>query len=458
MKVLPKSFAGQLALLLVLALFAAQVASFLLFSRERMKIARDAFQEAVVDRTGTLILLLEDAPPELHARMLTAASSTFLQYSASSEPAAARGDDPTSREATLILAGLLGLRPRDVVVSVEPEPGRTALSDHLRSLWPRRPHGDRAPPARRPWFQASIALDGGTWLNISAGRSPGPPPFGGAFMVSLALSSLATLLVAVFVAGRMVRPMRRLADAADRFGRGEAFEPLPETGPDEARRSARAFNQMRERFERFLRDRTRMLAAISHDLRTPLTSLRLRAELVEDEETRDRLVETVEEMQNMSEATLAFIRADQSEEETRAVDLAALAESLAADLVELGHDVTVSDGDRPVVRCRPVALRRALRNLIENAVRYGERARLTVSATSGEARITVDDDGPGLPAGDLERVFEPFVRGEASRSRETGGIGLGLSIARSIVRSHGGDIRLENRPGGGLTAILSLPT
>jgi signal transduction histidine kinase len=296
-------------------------------------------------------------------------------------------------------------------------------------------------------------------MNIATASPPEPRPFGRALFISLALSTAAMLVAALLVARRIVRPMRALADAAVKVGRGETIGPLPETGPDEARRSARAFNEMRERLDRFVRDRTQMLAAISHDLRTPITSLRLRAELLDDPEMRERMIETIEEMQNMTEATLAFVRADQAEEETKPIELAALVDSLADDLVELGNKVEVIEEARPVVRGRSVALRRAIRNIIENAVRYGEVARVTVTAdpAQAEAHIVVEDDGPGLPDEDLERVFEPFVRGETSRSRETGGLGLGLAIARSIMRSHGGDVRLENRDGKGLRAVLTLP-
>lgn len=459
MRLLPRSFTGQLALLLVLALLVAQAAAILIYSHERLKVTRDMFQEAILDRTAAILLLLEDAPEDLHFRMLDTASSPFFRFSTSAQARAQRQSSPESEIASRSLARQLGIPPRRVIVAFGPEISeeRWPVLRHLRLLLPVMDRAERNARSGANWLQVSVAMKSGSWLNLSVGPPPGPPPFGRPFLISLILSSLATLAVAVFVAGRMARPMRRLADAADRFGRGEAVEPLPETGPDEARRSARAFNTMRERLGRYVKDRTTMLAAISHDLRTPLTSLRLRAEMVDDEDTRDRLVETIEEMRSMSDATLTFVRADQAEEETRAVDLSALAESVVEDLVELGQDASLEEGGHPVVRCRPVALKRALRNLVENAVRYGGAARVVVDEGRGEALIRVTDDGPGVPGEDLERIFEPFVRGEASRSRETGGIGLGLAISRTIARSHGGDIQLRNRPEGGLEAILTIP-
>ena len=165
----------------------------------------------------------------------------------------------------------------------------------------------------------------------------------------------------------------------------------------------------------------------------------------------------LDEMQRMTEETLAFAREDMAREETRTVDLRALVDSVAADLADLGHDVSLADGGRVLVRCRPAALRRAVANLLENAAVYGKRGRALIDRPGGDVRVAVDDEGPGIDDADLERVFEPFVRLEGSRSRETGGSGLGLAIARTVVRGHGGDVRLENREEGGLRATLTLP-
>jgi signal transduction histidine kinase len=185
--------------------------------------------------------------------------------------------------------------------------------------------------------------------------------------------------------------------------------------------------------------------------------LRLRAEFVEDEETRVKIVETLDEMQQMAEATLAFARGEAAPEETRLVDLGGLVSAVCADLAATGSDVACDDFRGLTARCRPVALKRAFRNVIENAVAYGKRARVSIARRDEAIAVAVDDDGPGIPNSELEKVFKPFVRLEGSRNRETGGAGLGLAIARSIVRGHGGEIALENRPEGGLRATLLLP-
>jgi signal transduction histidine kinase len=251
--------------------------------------------------------------------------------------------------------------------------------------------------------------------------------------------------------------MRQLASAADRLGRGESFDPLPESGPEETRHANIAFNRMRERLERYVRDRTAMLAAIAHDLRTPITSLRLRAEFVEDEDVKARILETLSEMQAMAEAVLSFSRGDAESEPTRATDVTALAESIVEDVAASGREAEFLESPAATLKCRPLALKRALANLIDNATFYGTRARVKVEPAGEEVRFIVEDDGPGIAAADLERVFEPFVRLEGSRSRETGGAGLGLAIARNVFRAHGGDVTLANRKEGGLRAVGSLP-
>jgi signal transduction histidine kinase len=273
----------------------------------------------------------------------------------------------------------------------------------------------------------------------------------------LAVSALVTLAIVWLVVRRITRPMQALAAAAERIGRGEAATITPPQGPVEIRTTVEAFNAMQERLSRFVRDRMRMVAAVSHDLRTPITSMRLRAEFIEDEELKHDVIRTLNEMQAMTDAVLAFAREEAGAEETRSVDLAALIEGIVQDQVALGHEVSYEGPERLAWRCRPVSLKRALVNLVENAVRYAGSARVRLSQDKDGVVVTVEDSGPGIPQSRLEDVFEPFVRLEASRSRETGGVGLGLSIARSIARAHGGELTLANRSEGGLIARMTLP-
>ena len=467
----PKSLAGQLTLLLLIALALAQGVAVALFAWERMEALRDAHRDDAVLRTATVARLLGDTPPGLHDSVIAAASTDLARFSLTGEPVV--GETDASERAAAIagdLSAALGVGTGRVRVA----PLWTRFlyddddDDHDDDQYDDDDHRDDDRDHDRDddhghdhdeldWFTASVALVDGRWLNVAVGPPPGAPAWGTAFVAVFLLSALGIAAVAVLTGRRMAKPMRGLAAAAGRFGRGEAVDDLPEAGPSETRETVSAFNLMRTRLDRYVRDRTAMLAAVSHDLRTPITSLRLHAEFVEDAETKAKILAALDEMQRMTEDALAFIREDMQREETRTVDLHALVDSVAADLAELGHDIAVADSERVLATCRPAALRRALRNLLENAAVYGGRATIRIERDDAQIRVVVEDEGPGIPEADLERVFEPFVRLEASRSRDTGGSGLGLAIARGIVRGHGGDVRLENRAKGGLRATVALP-
>jgi signal transduction histidine kinase len=292
---------------------------------------------------------------------------------------------------------------------------------------------------------------------------PPPRPWHSAtFLAAFVVMTVAAVLLILWAVARLMRPVRLLAEAADRLGRDVNAPPLPEGGPSEVATAARAFNVMAGRIRRFVADRTQMLAAIGHDLRTPITRLRLRAEFMDDDEQRRKMLSDLDEMEQMIAATLAFARDDAAAEPASPIDLAALCRTVADEAAdarpELAEAITFDGPERLTVRARPIALKRAIANLVSNALAYGGAARLTLSAREGGAvRLAVEDDGPGIPEAELEGVFAPFKRLEASRNRETGGTGLGLTIARNILRAHGGDVVLANRPGGGLRAVASLP-
>lgn len=313
---------------------------------------------------------------------------------------------------------------------------------------------------RQAGMLASVELPDGRWL-VGYQQSPGASPWWRPLHFSIPVSTLPVLLVALPFIGRILRPIRALERAAERFSRGEHDGPLPVTGPREARELTAAFNTMAERQRRFVEDRTRMLAAISHDLRTPITSLRVRAELVGEEELRAAMIRTLDTMGVMVEQTLRFAAEDCVAEPSQDIDLAALLRDLAAELAGPGVRVRYAGPERLPYRCRPVALRRALGNLAANATRHGTEVTLCASAGDGaDLVLAVIDNGPGIPPAELERVFEPFARLDTARCRDTpaaAGVGLGLSIARSCVEAHGGTLTLANGPTCGLTATITLP-
>ncbi len=464
----PKSLIGQMFLVLAVSLVLVHVVSLFVFSDERRFALQSLSQDETISRTASTLRVLDETPEELHDRILEAATSSRLRFWIGAESVV---DDDHRRFASNWLAKRLR-RQIDL-----PE-GREVRVD-VRDIghdWFRRGRDDDGDDDDdgdwddddqddRRWghhhrpvsLLISVELGGGRWLNAeNLFRSP-PRERKWAAIGIMTLLVVGVSFASILLMRRITRPMKRLAAAANRLGRGEDGPPLVETGPAEARDTIHAFNEMRERLRRFIDDRTHMLAATSHDLRTPLTSLRLRAELVEDEDLRAKMLANLDEMQRMVSAMMAFAREDTVREDARDVDLRALIESIVGDLNDIGHPADLTAGDRIVLRCRPFALTRALRNLIENAARHGGGAKITAREAGQSVEIVIEDDGPGIPEDHLERVFDPFVRLDEARSQETGGMGLGLAIARSVIRSHGGEIAVANREEGGLRVVVTVP-
>src|SRR5471030_2638566 len=275
-------------------------------------------------------------------------------------------------------------------------------------------------------------------------------------MIAALLAVVAASAGAAFIARRVVRPLSELTRAAANVAVGGGTPHVAEQGPDDVRNAAIAFNAMAEKVTRTLESQRHLLSAVGHDLRTPLTAMRINLEFVTDDELRDGLMHNLDELQVLTEQVLAAAKGAGGEK-PRQVDLSALVESLCTDLDELGEPVSWVNHAPAPISCRPNEIKRAVRNLVENAVAYGHRADVRISDTSDGYDVLVEDDGPGIPEGDRQRVFEPFVRLESSRNEATGGTGLGLTLVKTIAEGHGGAVRLENRPGGGLRARMHLP-
>ena len=304
-------------------------------------------------------------------------------------------------------------------------------------------------------MRLSIGLSDGRWLNVATRFQRPPLQWPWAQAITFGVTAALLLIAACwFILSRITGPLRNLSDAAERLGRGEQVDRIAPRGPFEVRHLTEAFNRMQSRLTRFIADRTQLFAALSHDLKSPLTAMRVRAEMVEDDETRDRLIGSIDEMGDMVETTLSFAHGMAMTEPSQDVDVGEFLMELRDDMAE---DFALNAQAGLRARIRPQALRRALRNVIENALRYGESAAVSALRTGDMIRISVADSGPGIPDSELDRVFEPFYRLEKSRSRETGGTGLGLSIARTIVQAHGGAITLTNRLTGGLDVTLEIP-
>ena len=305
--------------------------------------------------------------------------------------------------------------------------------------------------------RASILLPDSTWLEFATPLDV-PRPFASLrFELSIVFMIVAVLVLGLWAVWRWAAPLTSFARAAERLGVDVNAPPLPEAGPREVVRTAKAFNEMQARIRRFVEDRTQMIAAIAHDLGTPITRLRLRIEEVGDVGSRQKMLADLDEMEGMISSTLAFAREDAADEPRETFDLVSLLQSICNDMTDAGTSVELRAEGRIPYDFRLVALRRAFTNLVENAVKYGGNADVRVTQTPEQIVVTIEDNGPGIQTDMQEEVFKPFVRLETSRSRETGGTGLGLTVARSIVRAHGGDIVLTNRAEGGLRVEVTLP-
>ena len=277
------------------------------------------------------------------------------------------------------------------------------------------------------------------------------------FSLDTILLRLAAVGLTAWVAARWLsNPIKRLAQAAEELGQNLNSQNIEETsGPSEVRQASKVFNQMKSRINQQIEERNRFLAAVSHDLRTPLTRLKLRAEKIDQQELQVHIQDDINEMAGIIDTTLDYLRGGERPEAECILDIGALVHSMAEDAEESGASITVSGYANPI-KLKPLAVRRCLNNLIENALRYGEKASITIGETGSTVAITIQDSGPGIPEDQLEAVFAPFYRLDTSRNRNKGGVGLGLSIARDMARKLGGTITLKNAPSGGLIATLVL--
>ena len=439
----PHSLANRTALVLLGGLFIVQIGGLLIYTLDRLDLQRLAQDQAIGLRVSNLYRSVVIAPPEDRQAALRVRDDEASDFVATLDPAPAASElapapAPVQRALRISMQFTYfpqGQRWRELMVRGYPGEGRLLVSMRL-------PSGD--------------------WLNVHVVVRHHLPFWSETFLVAIVLMTLAAAALVVWAVRQFSAPMRELAAAAERLGMDVNAAPLPEQGTVEAVKAARAFNTMAERIRRFVRDRTFLLTAIGHDLRTPITRLKLRAEWMEDEEQQRKMLLDLDELEAMVAATLAFGRDEANAEPPTPLDLAELLRTIldeAADAhLEEAEQIGFDGPVHQVVRARPVAIKRALTNLVLNSVKYAGSAQVRlVPPQDGIVTVLVEDSGPGIPAAELDRVFEPFHRVEQSRNRETGGTGLGLPIARNILRAHGGDVVLSNRAAGGLRALVTLP-
>jgi signal transduction histidine kinase len=453
-RLLPRSLIGQIALLMAAALLAAQAINFGVLFAERQRSSHTQIEAPPMSRFVTLLQRLAAAPPAGRAALFAERDrrARFAIGEQSTIPAEA--SDPRIAARLREQAEENGVTLRDARGALREEVefppwlrGQLSPEEHAR-IEERIQHLQT--------LHLSAQLPDGSWVNARL-ITPRPDPWLAVRAAGSTLLIYLLLLAAmIWIAVRLARPLRDLTAAAERFeGRGEAPQVEPR-GPADVRRAILAFNAMSARVSAMFDEKDRMLGAIGHDLRTPLASLRIRAESVEPEAERAKMIATIEEMTAMLDDSLALARSGRAAENLRPVDISALADTVVEEFRALGQDVTFVEGKRQTAAVQPNLLRRAVRNLVDNAVKYAGAAEVAVRATPRGIAVEVADRGPGIPDLELGNVQEPFVRLETSRNRETGGSGLGLALARAAAQAHGGRLELENRPGGGLLARILL--
>lgn len=486
-------FARYFGLRLILPLVVVIALAMLWFIWERLHDAREMIANVSTQNIVRIVELVENAPPGERRSVVAAFRSPRLRlWLTDREPKQIVDPDLSEMLEREVKNLVPGLEDRRIIVN-------PIFDRFSRKRWYRGPRmerdwNDRSDPAkdhRKHWDKygrhkwqdeddddddedhhdedayddrhtkvlLSVEIKGGSWLNFLIETNIKTWLGLAQLIILLLLIGGVVILFMMLVAHRAAKPLRRLAAAADRLGMDVDAPPLPETGPREMQRTAQAFNRMQGRIKTLIDDRTLMLGAMSHDLKTILTRLRLRTEMIDDDEQREKAAQDIDDMQVMVEAALSFLRGDQANEPVSKLDISALTRDLVADFALNAESAVTIDGpDRLVVRGRPVALKRAIGNLIENALRYGGETSVTLRQDGEIIVLEVCDSGPGIPEAELEKVFQPFYRRETSRNRETGGSGLGLSLARDIFRRLDGDLILENRPDGGLVARATLPS
>lgn len=458
MSLLPRSLSARLALILVAGLLLVQLLSSLLLFRDRTAMMEERFGIQLVQRIQSIVTLLNHLPDDQHPLVLESLNSRLLRVSIGDRPLTEAVQGMPARHLQQRLQHVLASDHR-IVVSLHqrpllnnPPPPRLGMPIHMEPVQRGWQHNRRPPTT----FEISIELRPGRWLRIQRQLPADTTEWPVRLLIYLALLLVSVGLLTLYAVRQVTRPLKQLASTADALGRDVNRPAMEESGPSEVREAARAFNTMQQRLKRYLQDRDQLLTAVSHDLKTPLTRLRLRSEMLEERPVAEKIGADIDEMERMIGATLDYMRGEASKERSVDIDINALLCSLQDDMQETLGNMVYDPVNCAPFPGRPLAIKRCLQNLVTNAIRYGKEARVSLQDRPEELLIQVRDRGEQrFSVEELQQFFTPFFRRDHARSGE--GNGLGLGIARNIARAHGGELLLEPAESGGVVATIRLP-
>jgi signal transduction histidine kinase len=425
---MPNGISGQMTMIVVASLIVMHIVVTAIFFVARLERPRERPPGEIV----TLARLIAATPVAARARLMTETNAAFPQLDlalTASAPSASQPQAPDQQ---------VDVNQHHLGPGFEVTRLAAASSD--------------APP------RIAVRLPDGAVVTARIVPFAGTPPFGGPLLVTLVFMAASVTILGVWAARVLTEPLRSFAAAAESFQPESELASLPERGPDEIRAAARALNRMRARVKELVESRTRMLAAVSHDLRTPITRLQLRSEFIDDPSLRIRMLDELAHMNTMVESILVFLRGGNPRQAATMIDIATSVQTICDQFADMAHDVLYQGPDHLVLEAHPEELRRAITNLVDNAVRHGRQVTVRLVASGPTISIAVEDDGPGIADANKESMQQPFVRGDAARGmNDNNGFGLGLSITRAAVQAHGGTLELIDRVPSGLIARITLP-
>jgi signal transduction histidine kinase len=466
MHILPKSLFGRLILVLLTGLILAQLISAFILLRDRGQVLYESVRKNLITHTAGIVRLLDSLPAESRLQLVPLLGGTDFNITLSAQPKSNQKPSQETWDTSDVVLNELAKRlPNNskILVAVKPSIMEQRMPEmHRRHMMDQNSMSG-------PWaymhglhnmarsFHIQVRLQDGSWVIFERQVSEDIFNWPIRLLIALGVLLISAIVISFIGVRSVVRPLHNLRQAVEGLGKDIKQAPLNETGPAEVKDTARAFNTMQRRLKNYIEDRAEILSAVSHDLKTPLTRIRLRTDLMDDDELRIKTQKDLDDMEAMVSSTLDFMRGTETREPSQALDLMALLESIQENVLEAGGKVKLSGQLAEPYTGKHLALKRCLMNLVENAVRYGKEANISVTQSDDEIMISISDKGPGIPEKSLQKVFDPFFRLESSRAQQTGGTGLGLGIARNIARAHGGDLILQNSLNGGLTAQLTLP-